>query len=158
MENYGLQKKQGLYDPAFEHDACGMGFVVNIQGEKSHSIVEEALTVLENLTHRGASGADEKTGDGAGILVQMPHDFFKRECEVLGFALPEKGSYGVGMVFAHRYDDFRKIQMETFGKIVQEEGQKILGWREVPINKSEIGESAKAVMPRFYSGFYRKEC
>jgi glutamate synthase (NADPH) large chain len=157
MQRYGLPDKQGLYDPAFEHDACGMGFVVNIKGEKSHDIIDEALTVLENLSHRGASGADEKTGDGAGILVQIPHDFFKRECDVLGFDLPEKGSYGVGMIFAHKYDDFRKIQMETFEKIVQEEGQKILGWREVPIDRTTIGESAKAVMPRFIQVFIEKD-
>jgi Glutamate synthase domain 2 len=157
MQSYGLPKKQGLYDPALERDACGMGFVVNIQGEKSHAIIEEALTVLENLSHRGASGADEYTGDGAGILVQIPHDFFKRECEVLGFDLPSKGSYGVGMVFAHKYDDFRKTQMETFDKIVQEEGQKILGWREVPIDMTTIGESAKAVMPRFIQVFIEKD-
>ena len=157
MQSYGLPKKQGLYDPAFEHDACGMGFVVNIKGEKSHNIIDEALTVLENLSHRGASGADEYTGDGAGILVQIPHDFFKRECDVLGFDLPEKGNYGVGMVFAHKYDDFRKTQMETFEKIVQEEGQKILGWREVPIDKTTIGEGAKAVMPRFIQVFIGKD-
>jgi len=157
MQSYGLPKKQGLYDPALEHDACGMGFVVNIKGEKSHDIIDEALTVLENLSHRGASGADENTGDGAGILTQIPHDFFKRECDVLGFDLPEKGSYGVGMVFAHRYDDFRKTQIETFEKIVQDEGQKILGWREVPIDKTIIGEGAKAVMPRFIQVFIEKD-
>ena len=157
MQSYGLPKKQGLYDPALEHDACGMGFVVNIKGEKSHDIIDEALTVLENLSHRGASGADENTGDGAGILIQIPHDFFKRECEVLGFELPEKGSYGVGMIFAHRYDDFRKTQVETFEKIVQQEGQKILGWREVPIDTTTIGVTAKAVMPRFIQVFIGKD-
>ncbi|MGE4272803.1 MAG: glutamate synthase large subunit [Desulfitobacterium sp.] len=156
MKNYGLPKKQGLYDPALEHDACGMGFVVSIKGEKSHEIIAEALTVLENLSHRGASGADENTGDGAGILVQIPHDFFLRECGVLGFELPEKGNYGVGMIFAHRYEDFRKIQIEAFEKIVAEEGQKILGWREVPIDKTTLGEGAKAVMPRFIQVFIEK--
>lgn len=156
QQKYGLPMKQGLYDPALEHDACGMGFVVNIKGEQSHEIIDEALTVLENLSHRGASGADEHTGDGAGILIQIPHDFFQRECEVLGFALPEKGSYGVGMLFAHRYDDFRIMQMATFEKIVQEEGQKILGWREVPIDKTAVGDSAKAVMPRFIQVFIGK--
>ncbi len=149
-------KKQGLYDPAFEHDACGMGFVVNINDEKSHDIVDNALTLLENLSHRGASGADENTGDGAGILVQMPHDFFKRECDVLGFPLPEKGMYGVGMIFAHKYEEFRKVQMSAFEKIVEEEGQKILGWREVPIDKTTIGYSAKSVMPRFIQVFIEK--
>lgn len=157
MHSYGLPKKQGLYDPALEHDACGMGFVVNIKGEKSHDIIDEALTVLENLSHRGAIGADENTGDGAGILIQIPHDFFKRECDVLGFDLPAKGSYGVGMLFAHRYGDFRKTQMETFEKIIQEEGQKILGWREVPIDQTNIGEGAKATMPRFIQAFIGKD-
>lgn len=157
MQRYGLPEKQGLYDPALEHDACGMGFVVNIKGEKSHDIIDEALTVLENLSHRGASGADENTGDGAGILTQIPHDFFKRECDVLGFDLPEKGNYGVGMIFAHKYDDFRKNQMETFEKIIQEEGQRILGWREVPIDKTTIGEGAKAAMPRFIQVFIGKD-
>jgi glutamate synthase (NADPH) large chain len=156
MQNYGLPKKQGLYDPTLEHDACGMGFVVNIKGEKSHAIIDEALTVLENLSHRGASGADENTGDGAGIMIQIPHEFFKRECKVLGFDLPVKGSYGVGMVFAHKYEDFRKTQMETFEKIALEEGQRILGWREVPIDMTTIGEGAKAVMPRFIQVFIEK--
>ncbi|MFZ7120179.1 MAG: glutamate synthase large subunit [Eubacteriaceae bacterium] len=156
MQNYGLPKKQGLYDPSFEHDACGMGFVVNIKGEKSHNIIDEALTVLENLNHRGASGADENTGDGAGILVQIPHEFFKRECEVLGFDLPEAGKYGVGMIFAHKYEEFRNIQIENFEKIITEEGQKILGWREVPIDVSTIGYTAKAAMPRFIQVFIER--
>jgi len=152
----GLPVKQGLYDPNFEHDACGMGFVVNVKGEKSHDIIDEALTVLENLSHRGASGADEDTGDGAGILVQIPHDFFSRECEVLGFKIPKKGNYGVGMIFAHKYEDFRKVQMQTFESIVEEEGQKVLGWREVPIDRSVIGAGAKSVIPRFIQVFIEK--
>jgi len=156
MENYRLPKKQGLYDPALEHDACGMGFVVNIKGQKSNDIIDEALTILENLSHRGASGADENTGDGAGIMVQIPHGFFKRECNVLGFQLPEAGEYGVGMIFAHRYDDFRQTQMDAFEKIVHEEGQKILGWREVPIDMTTIGETAKAAMPKFMQVFIEK--
>lgn len=156
MKRYDLPPKQGLYDPAYEHDACGMGFVVNIKGEKSHDIVDEALSVLEKLSHRGASGADEKTGDGAGILVQIPHDFFKRECDVLGYDLPEKGSYGVGMIFAHRYDDFRKTQMEVFEKIVEEEGQRILGWREVPVDWTPIGTTSRSSIPRFIQVFIEK--
>ena len=157
MSNYGLPIKQGLYDPAYEHDACGMGFVAHIKGEKSHHIIDEALTVLENLSHRGASGADENTGDGAGIMLQIPHDFFKRECSVLGFDLPEKGGYGVGMIFAHRYDEFRKTQMETFEQIAREEGQEILGWREVPIDKTNIGISAQSAMPRFIQVFIARD-
>ncbi len=157
MKTDGLPIKQGLYDPAFEHDACGMGFVVHIKGEKSHQIIEDALIVLENLSHRGASGADENTGDGAGILLQIPHEFFQRECSVLGFDLPEKGNYGVGMIFAHRYDDFRNTQMEAFDKIVRDEGQRILGWREVPIDKTTIGESAQSAMPRFIQVFIAQD-
>ncbi|MDR0405999.1 MAG: glutamate synthase large subunit [Clostridiales bacterium] len=149
----GLPIKQGLYDPAFEHDACGMGFVADINGVKSHDTVDDALTVLENLSHRGASGADENTGDGAGILVQIPHDFFKRDCKALGFELPERGRYGVGMLFMHRYDVFRGEQIETFEKIVREEGHEIIGWREVPTDKTTIGESAKSVMPRIVQVF-----
>jgi glutamate synthase (ferredoxin) len=156
MLKNGLPMAQGLYDPAFEHDACGMGFVVNINGEACHDIVDNALTVLENLSHRGASGADENTGDGAGILVQIPHEFFKRECSVLGFELPEKGHYAVGMIFAHKYDEFRKTQMEMFEKIVREEGQEILGWREVPIDRTMVGETAKSVIPRFIQVFIGK--
>ncbi|HPF20537.1 MAG TPA: glutamate synthase large subunit [Syntrophomonas sp.] len=157
MKNYGLPGKQGLYDPAFEHDACGMGFVAHIKGEKSHQIIEDALTVLENLSHRGASGADENTGDGAGIMLQIPHDFFQRECSVLGFDLPATGGYGVGMIFAHRYEDFRNTQMAAFAQIVKEEGQKILGWREVPIDKSGIGAGAQSVMPRFIQVFIARD-
>jgi len=95
----GLPPKQGLYDPRFEHDACGIGFVVNIKGKKSHQIVEQALTALQNLDHRGARGCEEETGDGAGILVQVPHAFLQRACAEIGVQLPEPGQYGVGMIF-----------------------------------------------------------
>ena len=152
----GLPLRQGLYDPRNEHDACGMGFVVSIGGEKSHDILEDALTVLENLSHRGAHGADEHTGDGAGVLTQIPHAFFKRDCLTLGISLPEAGHYGVGMIFAHRYEDFRKKQMAAFEDIVLKEGQTILGWREVPIDFTTIGESAKAALPRFIQVFIGK--
>lgn len=156
MRYTGLPLKQGLYDPSYEHDACGMGFVVNIKGEKSHEIVDDALRVLENLSHRGAQGADENTGDGAGILVQIPHEFYRRECEVLGFGLPQPGHYGVGMIFAHKYDEFRQKQIDMFEQIAKEEGQIILGWREIPIDKNIPGESAKLVMPRFIQVFIKK--
>ena len=156
MANYGTPKKQGLYDPAFEHDACGMGFVVNINGKKSFDIVDDALTVLENMSHRGASGADE-SGDGAGITVQIPHDFFKRECSVLDFELPDEGNYAVGMIFAHKYDKFRNIQMNTFANIVTEEGQQVLGWRDVPVDGTIIGEKAKATMPSIIQVFIKKD-
>ena len=97
----------GMYSSQFEKDACGMGFVVNIKGKKSHDIIDDGLRILERLEHRGGAGADKDTGDGAGILVQIPHEFFKRECEVLGINLPAAGEYGVGMVFAHKYESLR---------------------------------------------------
>ena len=91
--------RQGLYDPSHEHDACGMGFVVDLHGNKSHDIVRKGIEILVNLTHRGACGCDPETGDGAGILIQIPHEFFVRECRDIGFSLPEPGTYGVGMMF-----------------------------------------------------------
>jgi glutamate synthase (NADPH/NADH) large chain len=151
-----LPAPQGLYDPAYEHDACGIGFVVNIKGEKSYDILDSALKIIEHLKHRGAEGADAQSGDGAGILVQIPHQFFCRECDVLGFSLPEEGQYGVGMIFAHRYEDYLQKQKEAFEKIVRDEGQSILGWREVPVDQSLIGNLAKSVRPRFVQVFIKR--
>lgn len=151
-----LPAPQGMYDPSFEHDACGIGFVVNIKGKKSYDIIDDALTILENLKHRGAEGADAQSGDGAGILVQIPHQFFCRECEVLGFSLPDEGEYGVGMIFAHRYESFRKKQMEAFEKIVRAEGLSILGWRDVPVDESLIGSIANTIRPHFLQVFIKK--
>ncbi|WP_299145441.1 glutamate synthase large subunit [uncultured Dialister sp.] len=148
-----LPKPQGLYDPRNEHDACGIGFVANIKGKRSYGIVDDALKILENLKHRGGEGADQKSGDGAGILTQIPHEFFQRECEVLGFHLPPEGEYGVGMIFAHRYRDFREEQKRIFEEIVKEEGQTVLGWREVPIDESLIGEEARRIRPHFLQVF-----
>lgn len=148
-----LPQPQGLYDPRNEHDACGIGFVANIKGKRSYGIVDDALKILENLKHRGGEGADQKSGDGAGILTQIPHEFFRRECEVLGFHLPAEGEYGVGMIFAHRYRDFREEQKRVFEEIVKEEGQQVLGWREVPIDESLIGEEAKRIRPHFLQVF-----
>lgn len=148
-----LPKPQGLYDPRNEHDACGIGFVANIKGKRSYGIVDDALKILENLKHRGGEGADQKSGDGAGILTQIPHEFFQRECEVLGFRLPPEGQYGVGMIFAHRYHDFREEQKRIFEDIVKDEGQTVLGWREVPIDESLIGEEAKRIRPHFLQVF-----
>src|SRR3989442_11057635 len=108
----GPTPAQGLYDPAHEHDACGVGFVVDIKGRKSHAIVSQALTVLKNLLHRGACGCEANTGDGAGILIQMPHAFLRRECARLGFALPEPGQYGAGLVFLPR-DPHEPAQYEA---------------------------------------------
>lgn len=152
-----LPAPQGLYDPAYEHDSCGIGLVVNIKGNRSYNIIDDALTILENLKHRGAEGADAKSGDGAGILVQIPHQFFVRECEVLGISLPAAGDYGVGMIFAHRYEGFRKKQMADFERIVRKEGLSILGWRDVPVDESLIGSMAKTICPHFLQVFIKRD-
>ena len=139
--------KQGLYDPQFEHDACGVGLVANIKGIKSHTIVSQGLEALINLGHRGASGADPDTGDGAGILVQMPHEFFAKECADLQIALPDRGEYGVGMVFLPTDADRRAACQEAIERVVQQEGQAFLGWRDVPVSPSTIGTLAARVSP-----------
>ena len=137
----------GMYSSQFEKDACGMGFVVNIKGKKSHDIIDDGLRILERLEHRGGAGADKDTGDGAGILVQIPHEFFKRECEVLGISLPAAGEYGVGMIFAHKYESLRNEQKCIFEEVVREEGQVVLGWREVPVDGTKVGKEAAAIRP-----------
>jgi len=148
MHNYrSIPKKQGLYDPAHEHDACGVGFVVNIKGERSHDIVAKGLEVLNNLTHRGACGCDPRTGDGAGILLQIPHEFFASEAARLGFKLPSAGEYGVGQVFLPLDAVKRKECEDAFEKIVIEEGQRVLGWRDVPVVESACGDIARRGMP-----------
>jgi glutamate synthase (NADPH/NADH) large chain len=148
-------KPQGLYHPQNEHDACGMGLVASIRGEKSHEIIRKGLEVLINLTHRGAAGCDPETGDGAGILIQIPHVFFARECGELGIRLPETGAYGVAMVFlpVERHD---RLQCEgIFERIAQEEGLSVLGWRDTPVNGDAIGREARASQPyieQFFAG------
>ncbi|MDH3444880.1 MAG: glutamate synthase subunit alpha, partial [Deltaproteobacteria bacterium] len=147
MKNPGYPPKQGLYDPRFEHDACGVGFVVNIKGEKSREIVEQALTVLENLDHRGACGCEENTGDGAGILMQVPHAFFSEACEGLGFQLPDEGEYGVGLIFLPDHREQRRGFEKIIEEMVVAEGQHLLGWRKVPTDNLYLGETAKASEP-----------
>ena len=121
---------QGLYDPRNEHDACGVGFVANIEGRKSHDIVLKGIQVLINLTHRGACGCDPETGDGAGILIEIPHSFFDRECTKLGFTLPAPGEYGIGMVFLPVDRQERMLCEGMLEKIAREHGLTVLGWRE----------------------------
>jgi len=149
---YEKYKEQGLYSPNFEHDSCGVGFVVNIKGQKSHSIVEQGLTVLKRLAHRGAVGADPDTGDGAGILIQIPHDFYAKV-----FAkLPRAGSYGTGLVFLPQNKRLRSICKVVFAKVVEEEGQVFLGWRKVPVDKEAIGKTAQDSQPVIEQAFIAK--
>jgi glutamate synthase (ferredoxin) len=139
--------KQGLYDPQFEHDACGVGFVVDIKGRKSHKIVQYATQVLHNLDHRGASGSETNTGDGAGVLLQMPHAFFKEVARKARLTLPGPGAYGSGIIFLPRNPTRRRRLEEHFEQIVQSEGQSIIGWRTLPVDNSTLGETAKASEP-----------
>jgi glutamate synthase (NADPH) large chain len=143
----GLPAKTGLYDPANEHDACGVGMIANINNEKSHRIIADGLRILENLEHRGAVGADPKAGDGAGILLQIPHDFFASEATRLGFELPGAGDYGVGFVFMPRDPAVRERIEHIFFKAAAEENLEVLGWRDVPVNSSVLGESVKPTEP-----------
>jgi len=144
---------QGLYRPELEHDSCGVGFVVNLKGQRTHQIVTDGLTALENLNHRGASGSEANTGDGAGILVQMPHEFFASECRKIGIQLPEPGHYGAGLFFASR-DPRAQAQVQAlFAAIVEEEGQEILGWRPVPTNNASLGQSALDAEPAIFQVF-----
>jgi glutamate synthase (NADPH) large chain len=143
----GLPSAQGLYNPAYEHDACGIGFVASIPGHKSHDIIRKGIQVLLNLTHRGACGCDPETGDGAGVLIQIPHKFFIRECQKLGFTLPEPGGYAVGMTFLP-VEKHPRLQCEgILERIVQEEGLRLLGWRDTPTYASAIGRVARASQP-----------
>ncbi len=147
MENKGLPPKQGLYDPSFEHDSCGVGFLVHMKGEKSHSIVEQALTILVNLDHRGACGCEANTGDGAGILLQVPHKFLSKVCASKNITLPEPGHYGVGFVFSSPDALRAENGMRIMERIVGEEGQTVLGWRSVPTDNSSLGNTARASEP-----------
>jgi len=143
----GLPPAQGLYDPAHEHDACGIGFVASIRCEKNHEIVKQGIQVLINLTHRGACGCDPETGDGAGILIQIPHKFFARECSQLGFDLPAEGEYAVGMTFLP-VEKHQRLQCEgILERIISEEGLSVLGWRDTPVNGDAIGRVARASQP-----------
>ena len=139
--------KQGLYDPQFEHDSCGVGFVVNVKGKRSHDIVSQALQILVNLRHRGACGCETNTGDGAGILLQMPHRFMQQACADAGIALPGVGEYGVGNIFLPAEESHRRKCERRLAEIIEEEGQQLLGWRLVPTNNTNLGETALAGEP-----------
>ena len=142
-----------LYEPSQEHDACGVGFVVDMKGRKSNKIVRNAITILQNLLHRGACGCEENTGDGVGILIQMPHRFLQRKCKEINITLPGEGEYGAGLVFLPNDSEDRQASCEIMEAIIAEEGQLLLGWREVPTDDSLIGETAKSGEPSFLQVF-----
>src|SRR5689334_23185323 len=134
----------GLYDPRFEHDACGVAMIARLDNEPRHEVVDKALTALDNLEHRGAEGADVKTGDGAGILTQLPDTFFRGVCE---FELPPAGQYGVGVCFFPA-DEVRRRKLEELLELnVRIEGQQVLGWREVPVDEDHVGDTANQSRP-----------
>ncbi len=143
----GFPEPQGLYHPSLEHDACGIGFVASVKGHKSHEIITKGIQVLINLTHRGACGCDPETGDGAGVLIQIPHAFFVRVCGELGFTLPAPGEYGVGIVFLPVDPQERLLCEGIVERVVREEGLQVLGWRDTPIEGAAIGRVARASQP-----------
>ncbi len=145
--------QKGLYSPLFEHDSCGVGVVANIKGGKSHQIINDGLEVLVNLGHRGAAGCDPETGDGAGILIQMPHQFLKDECDRLQFTLPGAGEYGVGMLFLPPQPQSQEKCRALVDHVIMEEGLELLGWRDVPVDRSKLGEDARAVCPHISQVF-----
>ncbi|MGE0556938.1 MAG: glutamate synthase large subunit [Burkholderiales bacterium] len=147
MAHPNLPNPQGLYDGDHEHDACGVGFIANIKGKKSHDIVDQGLTILRNLTHRGAVGADPKASDGAGIMIQIPDAFFREEMAKQGVKLPAAGQYGIGMVFLPREPASRLACEYEIERAIKDEGQILLGWRDVPVDSEDLGESVRKVEP-----------
>ncbi len=143
----GRQSAQGLYNPAYEHDACGIGMICSIKGIRTRKIVEDGLQILCNLEHRGAVGADPKAGDGAGILIQLPHEFFAAEAQLLGFTLPKPNHYGVAHLFMPRNDEYRSAIEAAYEAAAIQEGLKVIGWRDVPVDSTILGESVKSTEP-----------
>ncbi len=137
----------GLYDPALDKDSCGVGFIADIKGRPSHKLIQDALAILCNLEHRGAVGADPRAGDGAGILVQIPHKFFAKEAQRLGFDLPQPGEYAIGVLFMPRDPDWRQVIRDIYSQMIKREGMTLLGWRQVPTDNSTLGEAVKPTEP-----------
>ncbi|MDR1616875.1 MAG: glutamate synthase subunit alpha, partial [Syntrophomonadaceae bacterium] len=158
MQYGGLPCKQGLYDPKFEHDACGIGMIVNISGEKSHKLVLDAITLLQNMTHRGGVGSEPETGDGAGLLIQIPHDFMKRATLSEGIALPDEGEYAVAMLFASPDAPKCQATLKAFCSLMEREGLEVLGIRTVPVYPGSLGPTAATVCPSIRQVFVRKPC
>jgi glutamate synthase (ferredoxin) len=149
----GPPPKQGLYDPQFEHDSCGVGFVVNMKGKKSHQIILDGIQALVNLDHRGACGCEANTGDGAGILMQVPHEFLVKVTSKPGFKLPVAGQYGLGMLFMPKNSAERDGVKAALAKIISEEGQTLLGWRDIPTDNASLGKTAVAAEPHMMQVF-----
>jgi glutamate synthase (NADPH) large chain len=156
MRRTAVPNGPGLYDPAYEHDACGVGFVAHIKNRKSHEIIRQGLQILINLDHRGAVGADPLAGDGAGILIQVPDAFLREECTQLGFDLPDVGDYAVGVIFLPQIESGRKACEKILENVITSEGQEVLGWRDVPVDSSCLGESVKATEPVIRQIFVRR--
>ena len=148
-----MASNQGLYDPSFEHDSCGIGFIANIKGNKSHQIISDSLTVLENMEHRGACGCESNTGDGAGILLQTPHEFFFEECLKSGVHLPSYGKYGVGVIFFPKEIRLREECRDIFNRAAERLGMDVLLYRKVPVNPDGIGLTALSVEPEIEQVF-----
>ena len=157
MKASSLPHKQGLYDPANEHDACGVGFVVNINGEKSHTIIKKGIEVLVKLLHRGATGDDAKTGDGAGILIQIPDEFFQTVCPQQSIILPMLGQYGVGMIFMPQEKELRETCQKIIEEKIAREQCQCLGWRDVPVNSGALGDKARALQPQIVQCFIKSQ-
>ncbi|TAL02911.1 MAG: glutamate synthase subunit alpha, partial [Rhodospirillaceae bacterium] len=143
-----MPPRQGLYDPRHEHDSCGVGFVAHCRGEKSHEILQQGLQILVNLEHRGAAGADPLAGDGAGVLIQIPDAFFRAVLVDQHIMLPPAGDYGIGMVFLPREEAAARPFVTLLEEVIATEGQRVLGWRDVPVDNSCLGPSVKACEPR----------
>lgn len=156
MEKINEFEQYGLYDSRFEHDACGVGFVCDIKGKRSNAVVSQGLEILRRLTHRGATGADPKTGDGAGILIQLPHEFFVKACRGSRITLPAEGEYGAGLVFLPSEKSEYRFCKDIFKRIIEDDGQILLGWRVVPVNDSEIGKTARETQPVIEQVFISK--
>ena len=146
-------EKQGLYSPEFEHENCGAGFICNLNGERTNQIIHDALEILVKLEHRGGVSADGKTGDGAGLLIDIPHDYFKRVCN---FTIPNPREYAVGMVFLPKIQNQHSFCKNVFEKEIKAQGLSILGWRKVPVDSSQLGEIALASEPNIEQIFVGK--
>ena len=155
MDEVKTSPSKGLYVPQMEKDSCGTGLIANLDGVKTHQLVEDALTMLQNMEHRGACGCEPNTGDGAGILVQTPHEFFQKKCTELGFSLPDFGEYGVGVLFLPNDKSLRTQCKVLLDDYIDEMGFELLGYRKVPTDGEDLGDSANTSKPRIVQFFLR---